>query len=163
MTGSGERRALSGSASASDYTVTTDVTFISGEGGIGIWLRANSDASTAYCVQVDHGFGQIVLRERQAEQELSTPLARTNPPAGFVWYGQPHLLSVTIKGNSLTATLDGTQVLNVPSLTEASAFATARSTGLTVSIVPPTAGGYGVRTWSTSLVHFQRVTAGPAL
>jgi len=163
MTGSGERRALAGSASASDYTVTTDVTFISGEGGIGIWLRANSDASTAYCVQVDHGFGQIILRERQAEQELSVPLARANPPAGFVWYGQPHLLSVTIKGNSLTATMDGTQVLSVPSLTEASAFAAARSTGLTVSIVPPSAGSYGVRTWSTSLVHFQRVTAEPAL
>jgi hypothetical protein len=163
MTGSGERRALAGAASGTDYTVTADVTYISGEGGYGIWLRANGEASTAYCVQVDHGFGEIILRERQAEQELSTPLARAKPPAGFVWYGQPHLLSVTIQGNSLTATVDGTQVLNVPSLTEASTFATARSTGLTVPIVPPLAGSYGLRAWNVALVNFQQVTAGPVV
>jgi hypothetical protein len=160
MTGSGERRVLAGSATASDYTVTTDATLFSGD-GYGIWLRANSDASTAYCVQVDHGFGQIIVREHQAEQELSVPLARANLATGFVWYGQPHVLSVTIQGNSLTATMDGTQVLNLPSLTEASAFAAARSTGLTVPIVPPSAGSYGLRAWGTALVHFQQVTAGP--
>jgi hypothetical protein len=164
MTGSGERRALAGAATGTDYTVTADVTFISGEGGYGIFLRANApEGSTSYVVQVDHGFGEIILRERQSEQELSTPLARAKPPAGFVWYGQPHLLSVTIQGNSLTATVDGTQVLNVPSLTEASAFATARSTGLTVPIVPPIVGSYGLRAWSVALVDFQQVTAGPVV
>jgi hypothetical protein len=164
MTGSGERRVLGGSLTASDYTVTTDATLISGEGGYGIFLRANApEGATSYTVQLDHGFGQLILRERQSEQELSTPLARANPPAGFVWYGQPHILSVTIQGNALTASLDGTLVLNVPSLTEASAFAAARSTGLTVPIVPPTVGSYGLRAWSVSLVHFQRVTAGPAI
>jgi hypothetical protein len=163
MIGSGERRALAGPASASDYTTPADVTYLSGEGGYGIWLRSNSEASTAYCVQVDHGFGEIVVRERQAEQELSTPLARAKPPAGFVWYGQPHLLSVTIQGNALTVTIDGTQVVNVPSLTEASAFATARSTGLTVPIVPPLAGSYGLRAWSVALVDFRQVTAGPVV
>jgi hypothetical protein len=164
MTGSGERRVLAGSPTASDYTVTTDATLISGEGGYGIFLRANApEGGTSYVVQLDHGFGQLILRERQSEQELSTPLARANPPAGFVWYGQPHILSVTIQGNALTASLDGTVVLNVPSLIEASAFATARSTGLTVPIVPPLAGSYGLRAWSVSLVHFQRVTAGPAI
>jgi hypothetical protein len=162
MTGSGERRVLAGSATASNYTITTDATLYSGD-GYGIWLRANGEATTAYCVQVDHGFSQIVLRERQNEQELSTPLARANPPAGFVWYGQPHVLSVTINGNALTATIDGTQILNVPSLTEASAFATARSTGITVPIVPPVAGSYGLRAWNVALVHFQQVTAGPAI
>jgi hypothetical protein len=162
MTGSGERRVLAGPATASNYTITTDATLYSGD-GYGIWLRANSEASTAYCVQVDHGFSQIILRERQNEQELSTPLARANPPAGFVWYGQPHVLSVTINGNALTATIDGTQILNVPSLTEASIFATAHSTGLTVPILPPLAGSYGLRAWNLALVRFQQVTAGPAI
>jgi hypothetical protein len=114
-------------------------------------------------VQVDHGFGEIIVRERQNEQELTTPLARAKPPTGFVWYGQPNLLSVTVQGNSLTATMDGTQVLNLPSLTEASAFATARSTGLTVSIVPPLAGFYGLRAWGNSQVTFAQVTAGPVV
>ncbi|MGA2165807.1 MAG: hypothetical protein ABSH36_15250, partial [Solirubrobacteraceae bacterium] len=164
MTGSGERRALAGPVTGTDYTVTADVTFISGEGGYGIFLRANApEGGTSYVVQVDHGFGEIILRERQSELELSTPLARAKPPAGFVWYGQPHLLSVTIQGNALTATVDGTQVLNVPSLTEASAFATARSTGITVPIVPPLAGSYGLRAWSVALVDFQQVTAGPVV
>jgi hypothetical protein len=164
MTGSGERRALAGAATGTDYTVTADVTYISGEGGYGIFLRASApEGGTSYVVQVDHGFGEIIVRERQAEQELSTPLARAKPPAGYVWYGQPHLLSVTIQGNALTATMDGTQVLNIPSLTEASAFATARSTGLTVPIVPPLAGSYGLRAWNVAQVDFQQVTAGPVV
>ncbi len=164
MAGEGERRALAGSATASNYTVTTDATLISGA-GYGIWLRANSTASTAYCVQVDTGYegGRIILRERETEQELSAALASAPPPAGFVWYGQPHLLSVTIQGNTLTATLDGTQVLNVPNLTAASANAVKYSYGLTVPIVPPLVGSYGLRAWNTAQVHFQRVTAGPVV
>jgi hypothetical protein len=161
-TGSGERRILAGPLTGSDYTITTDATLLSGE-GYGIWVRANSDASTSYCVQVDHGFGQIILRERQTEQELSTPLARANPPSGFVWYGQPHILSVTIQGNTLMASIDGVQVLNIPDLAAASAAAAKTSYGLTVPIVPPVAGSYGLRAWGAALVHFQQVTAGPAI
>jgi hypothetical protein len=159
----GERRVLAGPATGADYTVTTDATLLSGE-GFGIFLRASApEGGTSYTVQADHGFGQIILRERQAEEELSTPLARANPPTGFVWYGQPHLLSVTIQGNTLTATLDGTQVLNVANLTEASVTAAKSSYGLTVPIVAPLAGSYGLRAWSSALVHFQRVTAGPVV
>jgi hypothetical protein len=141
----------------------SDTTLLSGE-GYGIFPRANApEGGTSYTVQADHGFGQIILRERQNEQELSTPLARANPPVGFVWYGQPHLLSVTIQGNSLTATMDGTQVLNVPNLTEASATAAASSYGLTAPTVAPLTGSYGLRAWSSAVVHFQRVTAGPVV
>jgi hypothetical protein len=159
----GERRVLAGASTATEYTVTTDATLLGGE-GYGIFLRANApEGGTSYTVQVDHGFGQVILRERQSEQELSTPLARANPPAGFVWYGQPHLLSVTIQGNALSATIDGTQLLNVPNLAEASATAAKSSYGLTAPIVAPLVGSYGLRAWGSAVVHFQRVTAGPVV
>jgi len=159
----GERRVLAGATTATEYTVTTDTTLLSGE-GYGIFLRASApEGGTSYTVQADHGFGQLILRERQNEQELSTPLARANPPAGFVWYGQPHLLSVTIQGNSLAATIDGTQVLNVANLTEASATAAKSSSGLLSPVVAPLAGSYGLRAWSSAVVRFQRVTAGPVV
>jgi hypothetical protein len=54
-------------------------------------------------------------------------------------------------------------VLNVPSLSAASANAVKYSYGLTLPIVAPLAGSYGLRAWGGSLVHFQRVTAGPVL
>lgn len=158
--GGGERRVLAGSATGADYTVTADATMSSGDGW-GLWVRASADASTAYCVQVDHGFGKIVLRERQNDLE-AVPLAVGSPPTGFNWYGQPHLLSVTVAGNTLTATLDGTMVLNVPNLTAASAAAVAQSYGLTPPVVPPPSGYYGLRAWNATVVHFQAVTAGPA-
>ena len=161
----GERRVLAGAVTGTEYTITSDATLLGGE-GYGIFLRANApEGGTSYSVQVDHVYegGRIILRERQSEQELSAALASASPPAGFVWYGQPHLLSVTIQGNTLTATIDGTQVLNVPSLSAASANAVKYSYGLTLPIVAPLAGSYGLRAWGGSLVHFQRVTAGPVL
>jgi hypothetical protein len=69
----------------------------------------------------------------------------------------------TIQGNSLTATIDGTQVLNVPNLTVASATAAASSYGLTAPIAAPLSGSYGLRAWGSAVVHFQRVTAGPVV
>ena len=160
----GERRVLAGPATGADYTVATTATLDSGE-GYGIWLRSTVDAATnvtGYAVQYDHNFGQVILRQRQNEQELSTPLARANVPAGLVWYGQPHILSATIKGNTLTASLDGTQLLNVPDLAAASAAAARASYGLVNAVVPPLAGSYGLRAWGSAVVHFQQVTVAPA-
>jgi hypothetical protein len=144
-------------------SVTADATLIGGS-GYGIWLRANGEASTAYSVQVDTGYegGRIILRERQSEQELSAALASAPPPTGFVWDGQPHLLSVTIQGNTLTATIDGDQVLNVANLTAASATVK-YSYGLTIPIVPPLTDNYGLRAWNEAVVRVQRVTAGPVV
>ena len=164
MTVGGERRVLAGSASGANYTVTTDATLYAGE-GFGIWLRANKEASTAYSVQVDHSYngGRIILRERQEEFELSGPLAEATPPPGFVWYGQPHLLSATIIGNTLTASIDGTQVLSASNLTAASVTAIKYSYGVTISIVPPVEGSYGLRAWGSSTVRFWQTTAGPPI
>jgi hypothetical protein len=164
MTVGGERRVLAGPANGTNYTVTTDATLYAGE-GFGIWLHANKEASTAYSVQVDHGYngGRVILRERQEDFELSAPLAEATPPPGFVWYGQPHVLSATIIGNTLTASIDGTQVFSVPSLTAASTTAIKYSYGVTIPIVPPVAGSYGLRAWGSSTVRFWQTTAGPPI
>ncbi len=72
------------------------------------------------------------------------------------------ILSATIKGNTLTASLDGTRVMSVPDLAAASAAAAKLSTSITVPVVPPQAGFYGLRAWGSALVHFQQVTVGTA-
>ena len=113
---------------------------------------------TGYCVQVDHGYGQLVVRQVQGDFELSTPLARANVPAGFSWYGLPHTVGVTVKGNAMNVTLDGAQVLDIPDLAAASTAAVKTSYNVTASIAPPTAGGYGLRTWSDGLVSLQQMT-----
>jgi hypothetical protein len=168
MVSGGERRVLAGSASASDYSVTAGATLESGDGW-GMWVRSTAAPTTTfisgYCIQVDKNFGQVVLRERQDDAEISVPLARTNVPAGFVWYGQPHVLSVTVRGNTLTATIDGTKVLDVNDLSAASATAVSAAAkyGWTAPVTVPTAGSFGLRAWGSALVHFQQVSVGPAL
>ena len=83
-TGGGERRVLADPATTgSDYTVTSNATLISGA-GYGIYVRASVDAATkltGYAVQFDHTYGQIVVRQLQADSELSAPVARGPPPA----------------------------------------------------------------------------------
>jgi len=117
-TGSGERRVLAGSPTASDYTITTNATLLSGA-GYGIYARATTDTGTkltGYCVQVDTGYsgGQLIVREIQGDFELSAPLAQLPMPAGFVWYGTPHGIGVTVKGNTMKVTLDGAQAIQHP-------------------------------------------------
>lgn len=158
----GERRVIAAGSSGSDYTITSNATLQSGDGW-GIFLRATTDSQTyltGYSVQLDHNFGQVVLRQRDTDQELSVPLARVNVPVGFAWYGQPHVLSTTVNGNTLTASVDGTPILNVPDLAAASATAKSASTGVTKAFVPPTTGGYGLRSWGSGLVSFQSTTVG---
>src|SRR5262249_36505483 len=114
-----------------------------------------------YCVQVDHAYGQLIVRELQDDFELSSPLARATPPAGFAWYGVPHVVGVTVKGNAMTVALDGVQTISIPDLAAASATAAKYSYGVTTAITPPSAGGYGLRAWSDGLVSLQQMTVGP--
>jgi len=163
ITGSGERRALAGSPTATDYTVTSNATLLSGA-GYGVYVRASVDSAsklTGYCVQVDHAYGQIVVREIQADSELSVPIARVSPPAGFIWYGVPHVLGVTVKGNTMAITLDGAKALNVADLKAATAVSVNYSYGPASTLTAPAAGGYGLRAWSDALVSLQQMTVGP--
>lgn len=79
----GERRVLADPApKASDYTVTSNATLRSGA-GYGIYVRASVDTATkltGYAVQFDHAYGQIVVRQLQADAELNVPIARGSVP-----------------------------------------------------------------------------------
>jgi hypothetical protein len=159
-TGAGERRVLAAGSAGSDYTIAATATLQSGDGW-GIMLRSTIDAQTnltGYVVQLDKNFGQVILRQRDTESELSVPLARVNVPSGFTWDGVPHLLSTTINGNTLTASLDGAPLLSVPDLAAASATARGLSSGVTKAFTPPTSGGYGLRAWNSAVVQFQSAT-----
>jgi hypothetical protein len=159
-TGGGERRVLAGSPTATDYTVTSNATLLSGA-GYGVYVRASVDSAsklTGYAIQLDHGFGQLILRLDQNDFELSTPLARVTPPAGFIWYGVPHIIGITVKGNTMSVTLDGTPTITIPDLAAAVATATKTSNNVATAIVPPLAGGYGLRAWSDAMVTLQQMT-----
>jgi hypothetical protein len=162
VTGTGERRVLAGSPTAADYTVTSAATLLSGA-GYGVYVRATVDAGTrlsGYCIQVDHayGTGEIVVREIQDDAELSTPIARIALPTGFVWFGVEHLVAVTVNGNSMTVGVDGAQLGTVPDLAATSAKSAKSSSGLTTAVVPPAAGGYGLRAWGDGLVSLRQMT-----
>jgi hypothetical protein len=164
-TSGGERRVLADAGTSdSDYTVTSNATLLSGA-GYGVYVRARVDTATkltAYAVQVDHVYGQIVVRQIQSDSELTAPIAHAPVPSGFTWYGVPHVLGVTVRGNTMNVTLDGAQEINVPDLAAASATAVKSSYGVTVTVTPPAAGGYGLRAWSDGLVSLQQMTVGPA-
>ena len=161
----GERRVLDTTTPAADVTVTSTATLLSGA-GYGIYVRASVDAATkltGYCVQVDHtyGTGQIVVRQITGDVELGMPIGRINLPTGFVWYGTPHTVGVTVRGNTMAVMLDGTALGSVPDLAAASAAAVKYAYGTTSTITAPTAGGYGLRAWSDGLVTLQQMTVGP--
>jgi hypothetical protein len=164
-TSGGERRVLA-SATASDYTVTSNATLLSGA-GYGVYVRASVDTATkltGYCVQLDHGYGtgQIVVREILNDVELGVPIAHVNVPSGFTWYGVPHVFGITVRGNTMNITLDGAQQINVADLAVASSFSVKYAFGATSTLTPPTSGGYGLRAWGDGLVSLQQLTVGPA-
>jgi hypothetical protein len=69
-----------------------------------------------------------------------------------------HLVAVTVNGNSMTVGVDGAQLGTIPDLTAASAKSAKSSSGLTTAVVPPAAGGYGLRAWGHGLVSLRQMT-----
>ncbi len=161
MVAGAERRVLAGSAKATDYTVTANTTQAKA-GGYGVYVRGTVDSAsklTAYCVQVDHGYGkgEIVVRQILGDVELGVPIAHVPAPADFGWYDAPHVVSVTVKGNTMNVTLDGAQQLNVPDLAAASAKSVAY-TYPDKPMSPPLAGGYGMRGFGAGTTSLQQMT-----
>ena len=161
-----ERRVLAGPPAGTDYTVTSTATLRSGA-GYGVYVRAAVDSGnklSGYCVQMDHayGTGQIVIREILGDAELTVPIAHVAVPAGFAWYGTPHVVGVTVKGNTMSVTLDEAKALTVTDLNAASAASVKYSYGAGSTLTAPSAGGYGLRAWSDGLVSLQQMTVGPA-
>ena len=57
----------------------------------------------------------------------------------------------------MTVGVDGAQLATVPNLVAASAKS---AKGTTMAVVPPEAGGYGLRAWSDGLVSLRQMTVG---
>ena len=159
----GERRVVGGSKTASDYTVTVDGTLNSSTGGWGVYLRATSNATssnlTAYCVQVDQGFGQVIVRQIQNDAELNVPLARATPsPVGLT--GR-HRVVAHIVGNTLSVSFDGKALIAIPDLAAASAAARKLATNPSQPYTPPTSGQVGLRGFTSAQILFGQVTVTP--
>ncbi len=156
--GKGQRRVLSGSPKSTDYTVTSNATLGSGA-GYGVYVRSTVDAKsnlTGYSVDLDHADGTLLVTMLQHDVELPAPLAQIQLPARFAWKA-PHVMSVTVKGNAMLVTIDGTPMIGISDLNEAAA-AVAKSNNVTVKIAPPRAGGYGLVAASQAQVTLQQMT-----
>ena len=57
--------------------------------------------------------------------------------------------------------LDGAKTLAIPDLAAASAVSVRYSYGAASTLIAPTAGGYGLRSWGDGLVSLQQMTVGP--
>ena len=129
-----------------DVTVDSTGQLVSGN-GYGIWVRSSWTASTGmtgYSLQLDPGVGsQFILRHWYHGAECSQPLARQNFAPSFKPY-DPHQLSVTIKGDTLNATVDGTTALTIPSLAAALANESCH-------FPAPTGTSIGFRKWDNSV------------
>lgn len=153
-----ERQLLSGNAGDADYKVAVNAQ-LQGGSGYSVLVRSAFDPSNAhlsgYAVQYDQAAGVIDLVQWIDDQRLKAPLAVFTPAPDFDWAAQ-HTLSVTVSGNTLTASIDDQQVLDVPDLATASAEA-AQASGIE-GVTAPATGQYGVEAPPTGLVVFPQFT-----
>ncbi len=169
--GGGERRVLSPTNFGADMTVTADATMTSSTAPVGwaLMLRTTTDSKNnvtgGYALQVDKGFAQLVLRARgtntSGSEYESPPLARVNMPAGFDWYARTRLI-VTIKGNTLTASVNGTTLMTVPDLAAAADAAAKAGSFTGGSLIAAGPGHVAVRIWSTTQLQLHQVVVSPA-
>lgn len=130
--------------SSSDVVVTTTATLRGGQ-GYGVWIRASLQdpaGVSGYSFQYDATYGNaFVLRQWSAGKECGVPLKVTKMAADLAVYA-PHKLVVVAEGDSISATLDGDPVFDLPKL--------AAAVGASTCKLPlPTGTDAGFRTWGT--------------
>jgi prepilin-type N-terminal cleavage/methylation domain-containing protein len=138
----------------SDVAFATTATLRSGQGGYGLWARgslATATAQSGYVFQYDIGFGNAyVLRQWSNGNECTQPLATAKMAVGLA-VNAAHSVVVTAKGDTLSATVDGATVLDVPSLSAV--------VGRSVCGYPlPTGTDTGFRTFGVASVLFAGTT-----
>ena len=157
--GKGERRVLAGSRKASNYTVISNVTLKSGA-GYGVYVRASVDSGTkltGYAVQLDKSKQAMLVTLDQDDVELAQPVAEVAMPARFDWKA-PHVMSVTVRGNSLAVAMDDSAMIDIPDLKLSTGLAINKSSNANSKIAPPQAGGYGLVALSQAQVSLQQMT-----
>lgn len=136
--GPGEGR-LFKDLNAGDYVITVKAANLTQGDGYGIFFRtSNPSHVNGYSFQYDPGLKAMALRKWVNGNEISPPFAVASAP-NYPWYGQNRQIQIVAKGNSITVSIDGKQVLAASDSTYAS-------------------GGVGLRTWDTTSATFSGLT-----
>lgn len=138
----GDERIMAYGSLPNDYVINTTAQLVSGN-GYGVMFRLTPMGSNygGYSFQIDPGYGnKFVLRKYSTNgTEISTPIAVTNPLAGFD-FNAFHRVNVSVIGSTYTMYVDGVKVMTATDSTY-------------------TSGGAGLRTWSTSQVKVDNFSA----
>ena len=118
-----ERWALADVSAADDFAVEVDVDFRSGP-GLGVLFRADVDAEgrmSGYSFDIDpiYDGGGYLVRQWQADRELWNPIARVGAGDITSMYGKL-TIRLVLHDDHLVALVNGTEVLRVESLKQAS-------------------------------------------
>jgi Flp pilus assembly pilin Flp len=106
------RTFLKGGGDWKNYTVRLDANLLQGK-GYGVFVRASGPPLTGYSFQYDPGFGggQFLFRKWVNGYEIWPPFAAASPPKGYPWYDRTRRVEVSVHGSTMTATIDGEEVL----------------------------------------------------
>lgn len=128
----GEHRLAFGDKTWKDYTIALQATLNKGS-GYGVYYRADGKADiTGYCFQYDPGYGnEFTVRKVVAGREEKAPIVRVKMPAGFDIFGAPHEITISVKSDQHTISIDNKVVLSFRNSTF-------------------TSGSAGLRTWGSS-------------
>ncbi|GAB4444565.1 MAG: hypothetical protein Kow0031_26990 [Anaerolineae bacterium] len=107
-----EHRSFAGEANWADYELSTRAELGQGD-GFGLFFRVNNpDAPNGYLFEYAPGFGSgAFLFRRVSAGSPSWPLAVVRVTGNFAWRNTPQLVTVSAKGDTLTAFVNGQQVL----------------------------------------------------
>jgi len=130
--------------SSSYFTLNAQVNFLAGS-GYGVIFDETGNAATnltGYIFQVDPGGGGFLVRSYNGAHECGVALDPQPFPSSFN-PNATHLMSMTVSGDTLSVSFDGTLLYNVASLSAAqtaSGCPTPSSLGT----------GFGLRVWSAN-------------
>lgn len=149
----GERRLLASSTDDVDIVVGVAATITGGTHGYGLFFRTSLDASnqlSGYTFQMDQGASHFEVHQWfnsvGGGDAVERTIARSPVPGNFDWYA-PHEVIVTLRGNGMSASVDGTEVLNEADLVES-----AREAGC--DFPTPSGTDIGLRAWEDTKVRF---------
>ncbi|ACL25467.1 family 16 glycoside hydrolase [Chloroflexus aggregans] len=125
-----------------DYIIEVDMARITRGNGYGVFFRdSGGEKFNGYSFQYDPGYGRgaFIIRKWVNGNELSMPIARTNAPLNYDWYGTDRRVRIEVRGDTFIAYVDGQPVVQ------------ARDSSFS-------GGGIGFRSWDNSSACFDDLT-----
>ena len=110
--GGGQYWTFAGNEDWTDYKVKVKANLLKGN-GYGIYFRASDPkAVNAYVLQYDPGYGQGEFLFRRVEDGKESRLfAREKPAGDFDWHDQESIITIEVRGDTFTASVDGEPLL----------------------------------------------------